>query len=352
MRRTRNTFQNGWIERHRGFFVYRWRERLPNRNYKKASKRLGPIEELKTEAQAWKIAERLKLSINSDNVQAQVWTFNALCQRFIEEEMSGLKLSTRTFYRPWFKNHIVPTWGEFTIGEIKPFAVREWLNKLPLSKKSRQHIRDLMKQVFRMAMLWEILPYEQNPIELVAVKGRADEEDAEKRVLTPEEFQSMLELIPDPYRTMCVIACCMGLRVSEILGLQWGDFDWERQEVKIQRAVVLAQPGKLKTPKSKATMPVDIALSHLLLEFKRVPAPNALEEDWLFPSSKTGRPWRPSRIQQNYIRTAGFQVTGEDGIGWHNFRHTFSTMLRELRTDIKVQQELLRHADVRTTLNV
>jgi len=46
------------------------------------------------------------------------------------------------------------------------------------------------------------------------------------------------------------------------------------------------------------------------------------------------------------------KVTGEDGIGWHNFRHTFSSMLRELKTDVKVQQELLRHADVRTTLQI
>ncbi len=45
-------------------------------------------------------------------------------------------------------------------------------------------------------------------------------------------------------------------------------------------------------------------------------------------------------------------MLGEDGLGWHNFRHTFSSMLRSLGTDIKVQQELLRHADIRTTLNI
>ena len=45
-------------------------------------------------------------------------------------------------------------------------------------------------------------------------------------------------------------------------------------------------------------------------------------------------------------------MTGEDGIGWHNFRHAYSTLLRELGADIKVQQELLRHADIRTTLNI
>ena len=38
-------------------------------------------------------------------------------------------------------------------------------------------------------------------------------------------------------------------------------------------------------------------------------------------------------------------------IGWHTFRHTYSTMLRSLGVDVKVQQELLRHADIQTTLN-
>jgi len=39
-------------------------------------------------------------------------------------------------------------------------------------------------------------------------------------------------------------------------------------------------------------------------------------------------------------------------IGWHTFRHTYSSMLRHLGVDLKVQQELLRHTDIRTTMNV
>jgi integrase len=41
-----------------------------------------------------------------------------------------------------------------------------------------------------------------------------------------------------------------------------------------------------------------------------------------------------------------------EGIGWHTFRHSCSSLLRANGTDIKVQQELLRHADVRTTMNI
>ena len=39
-------------------------------------------------------------------------------------------------------------------------------------------------------------------------------------------------------------------------------------------------------------------------------------------------------------------------IGWHTFRHSYWTLLRALRVDVKVQQELLCHADIRTTMKI
>jgi site-specific recombinase XerD len=39
-------------------------------------------------------------------------------------------------------------------------------------------------------------------------------------------------------------------------------------------------------------------------------------------------------------------------IGWHTFRHSYSTLLRANGTDVKVQSELLRHSKIGTTLNL
>jgi integrase len=55
-------------------------------------------------------------------------------------------------------------------------------------------------------------------------------------------------------------------------------------------------------------------------------------------------------IQQNYLIPAG-KAAKVGWIGWHTFRHSYSTQLRALGVDVKVQQELLRHADIRTTMN-
>jgi hypothetical protein len=39
-------------------------------------------------------------------------------------------------------------------------------------------------------------------------------------------------------------------------------------------------------------------------------------------------------------------------VGWHTFRHSYSTLLRANGTDVKVQSELLRHSNIGTTLNI
>lgn len=358
-RRIRRTYQNGWIETRPGksgvaVFVYRWRERRPDDTYTKRSLEIGPVGKLKTQANAWRAIEHMKISVNPENAGSHVVTLSAVVERYVTHVLPlKNRLSTRTFYLPWLNNYIKPRWGDYPVGDVKAFPVSEWLNALPLKKKSKQHIRSLMKQLFKYAMLWELIEVAQNPMTLVELyPGALDEDAMEKRILTPAEFQATVAEIPEPYRTMVLIAGCMGLRVSEIIGLKWGDFDWEKLEVRIERAVVLGAVGRVKTPKSKATMPLDPDLASVLLDFRLRTAPHAGPGEWVFPSSQTGAPWNPTHVQSKYIRPAAQKATGQDGIGWHNFRHTFSTLLRSLGADVKVQQELLRHADVRTTLNI
>jgi integrase len=37
--------------------------------------------------------------------------------------------------------------------------------------------------------------------------------------------------------------------------------------------------------------------------------------------------------------------------GWHTFRHTYSSLLGDAETNLKIVQELMRHASIRTTLD-
>lgn len=355
MVRTRRVrYQAGNVERRSrangpDVWLFRYREYLPDGRTARRGLIIGTTKQYATESQALRAAEEYRGMANRQPSFIPV-SFGQIVEQYLADELPG-RTSTRTFYRPWFRNHIIPKWGTCALAEVKPLEIQRWLNSLSLKKKSKQHIRSLMKMVFAYAMTSGLMEVERNPLELVRVTAGENEMVTEKRVLTPAEFRAIVTLIPEPYKTMCFIACCLGLRVSEILGLQYGDIDWDKLEMYVQRAVVLGVVGRVKTKQSKGRMPLDPDLAELLLDYKLRTNPNASATDWLFVNPDTGRPWRPSHIQTKYIRPAGEKVCGE-GIGWHNFRHTFSTMLRANGTDIKVQQELLRHADVRTTLNI
>jgi integrase len=235
---------------------------------------------------------------------------------------------------------------------VKPLLVEEWLSELNLAPKSKGHIRSIMHILFNWAMKWELIDLDKmNPMKLVRVEG-SSKRLRQPRTLTVKEFRLLLERLEEPIRTMCIVAACLGLRASEVAGLQWGDFDWGNRQIHIQRGFVIGHVDEVKTTNSNRSLPVHRALATLLLEYKKETAPDAKDTDWLFPSPYgTGRPRWPWTIQRTHLLPAGIRA-GLGRIGWHTFRHSYSTLLRALRVDLKVQQELLRHADIRTTMNI
>lgn len=65
------------------------------------------------------------------------------------------------------------------------------------------------------------------------------------------------------------------------------------------------------------------------------------------------QPLFPDMVLKKIIRPAlvRAKVLGKV-IGWHSFRHSLATNLRSLGVDVKVAQELLRHANSRTTMDL
>ena len=158
-----------------------------------------------------------------------------------------------------------------------------------------------------------------------------------------------LEQLPEPYNTLVLVAPCLGLRVSEIVGLQWGDFDWENMTVLVQRAVVQCRVGETKTETSSRPLPIHPGLAERLLEL-RARSKYCEAEDWVL-ANDAGKPRWQETILERQLKPAALRA-GIGKVGWHTFRHTYSTMLRSAGTDIKVQQELLRHANIQTTMNI
>jgi integrase len=349
----RTRYQFGWLRRkprRRGPDVWVWtcRSRTPSGGRKEKSVIVGTVLKYPSKAEAWKATEGLRLSINDSNPAEEI-TFGAVIDRYIREAIPKRRV-TQSRYRSWIKNHIKPQWANVPLAKVKPLAVEKWIESLSLAPKSRGHVRSMMHVLFNWAMRWELIPFQINPMNLVHIKGSSKRE-REPRTLTIEEFRQFIEHVSEPFRTMCIVTACLGLRVSETLGLKWGDFDWDDLRVRIQRSWVAGVEDDVKTLYSKKWMPVDEVLAALLLEHKARTAPHAKGTDWVFANPETRKPYWPGRLQEHHLVPAG--KTAQIGrIGWHTFRHTYSTLLRSFGVDVKVQQELLRHADIRTTMNI
>jgi integrase len=119
----------------------------------------------------------------------------------------------------------------------------------------------------------------------------------------------------------------------------------------VRRSIVNQVVGSCKTEASQKPVPLDDRLAQSLLAWRGETKYNG-PDDWIFasPASRGCRPYWGRSIMQNIIRPRAEDVGSSRPFGWHTFRHTYSTLLRSNRADVKVIQELLRHASSRVTL--
>jgi integrase len=174
-----------------------------------------------------------------------------------------------------------------------------------------------MYRLFDKAMLWELLNVERNPMDLVEVKGISKRKQR-PRVLQVKDAWQILDALVQPFRTIVLIGLCFGLRISEILGLRWADFDFKRSVVLIQRSSVGKRLNKLKTEYSQDEVPIEPGFILELRKWQALCLDS--EERWLFPSPVTGRPYHADSIRADYLVPTGLQL-GLGRIGIHIFRH-------------------------------
>ena len=151
-----------------------------------------------------------------------------------------------------------------------------------------------------------------------------------------------------------MLAGSTGLRRSELFALRWSDINFFTMEVAVTRSYVRRHFGETKTQASRKPVPLHKSICDVLAEW-RSSSPYSSDDDFLFPSLRmNGRqPLTPDMVLKKIIRPALKQagITAKV-IGWHSFRHSLATNLRSLGVDVKVAQELLRHANSRTTMDL
>jgi integrase len=341
MRRVRHTTGSVLFDKGRG--TWRFLQWVDGR---RRSQTLGTKQELPTKAAAWKTASTL---MPRKPKQATGITVSSLVEVYRAERMPQ-RFSTRYSYDQWLTNHILPHWGEGSITDVKPRPVELWLHSLTLSPKSRVHIRGVLHQLWEFAMWRGDVPAERNPMTLVTVRGATKRTNA-PRSLTFEEFQKFVSELPEPFRTMALLCLCLGLRISECLALKWADIDWLASKISVERAIVRQRVDDVKTAGSRKHLSIDGSLLEVLKTWKQTTQFSA-PGDWVFASpTQIGRlPWSYPRVWGVFQKAAEVAKVGK--LATHTMRHSYRSWLDAVGTPIAVQQKLMRHADIRTTMNI
>jgi integrase len=127
--------------------------------------------------------------------------------------------------------------------------------------------------------------------------------------------------------------------------------DWLNSRLTVQRGIVRQHVDDVKTETSERVMIIDGELSAVLKAWKQT-TQFADQKDWIFASpAQLGRlPWSADSVNKAYLKVSTEAEIRH--VSSHSMRHSYRSWLDAVGTSIAVQQKLMRHADVRTTMNI
>jgi len=325
---------------------------------------IGTVEQYPNLEDARQASNGLRVSINEarNRQREQSVSVADLIAHYIRTELvsdrgdQGKSHATRVVYKDFLSRWVQPAWGNLNIRAVRTVAVEHWLHRMtrvdgkPMAPSTKAKIRNVMSVIFNHAIRYEWLEQGRNPILLVrqsAKRQRIPE------YLEVEELQALLSQLDRGFRVMVFLDAATGLRRSELLALKWGDIDFDALHIDVRRSIYLNVVGNCKTEASRKPIPMDPILASELCAWKK-DSPYGQPNDWVFASPHTqGRhPYWPGILLSRVIRPAAARAGIRKRIGWHTFRHSFATLLMANGENVKVVQELMRHANCRCTLEI
>lgn len=284
-------------------------------------------------------------------------TFNRVSEHWLEYIKLHVKRSTYENYMYLLKKHILPYFGKvdmrlLSCGMINDFTVRK-LTGGKLKQEggiSKKYLQDMLSIVKSIAGFCE---QEYGICSRIRRSRGVKAEKKEFRVLESEEQKRLSDrLINDdhPYNIGILLSLFAGLRIGEVCGLKWEDYNEKDGVITVRRTVqritdnsggTIFLVGTPKTKASERTIPLPKFLCELLSKAKKSP------DNTVIPSKNDYA--EPSAMRRYFKKL--LESCGVPHIRYHDLRHTFASNCVQLDFDIKTLSEILGHTNAAMTLN-
>jgi integrase len=289
-------------------------------------------------------------------------TLNSFADRWLKAITPDLKPRTVLSYTQLLDCHVRPAFGAKKLRDIDRGDLKRLLNEKRtsgLSKNTVRLIRAVVSALFAEAIDEGLVS--ANPAAALSRRRgkRADSISLKERVKTirpfsEPELDSLLEAAKgdaDTYPLFLLLARA-GLRPGEAFALIWGDLDFTRREILVERAL---SRGKIGSTKTDTVRRVDMsqgltdALKALLVHRDKQTLQSGWSEmpQWVFVN-RDGNPLDESKIRKRFART--MKAARVSGHRLYDLRHSFASHLLSKGAPITYVAAQLGHSKPTTTL--
>lgn len=275
-------------------------------------------------------------------------------------EKEHIKPRTYRRYRGLIDLHISPNIGEIDTTELTRRQIQEFLSKKKkdgnirtgetLSATSINLMLTILNMAFEYAIDMELA--DNNP----CVRLKRSPQDGRKIEAYTKDEQRKLKLIikKENDRRLFGITLCLysGLRIGELIGLEWSDVDLQRGIITIDKTVYREKNDnnewqlyvdKPKTVSSERVIPLPAFVAEELKRHK-----GTAKSEFVIENKQAER---MSIRSYQYMFERLTEKAGLRKLNFHALRHTFATRAIECGMDIKTLSEIMGHKNASITLN-
>jgi len=311
-----------------------------------------------------RLAELLLNHENGTQTDYRNLTFGAWLEEWFQNHVvSRCALSTIDSYQMEIRTHIIPALGNIKLNALRPQDLQShYRHELSKGRTDGKGGLSPTTVLYQHRIISEALKHAvRTGLIGTNVAGNVDpprRNRPEMVVMSPEDVSRFLEYATSsPYYAIYYTAIYTGMRLGEILGLQWRNVDLAEGVISITRSMFRRQRVTHflipKTPSSRRQISMSSSLvelleKHLLKEqANRALLGTHLNADDLVFAYPDGNPYDSSTISQHFGKL--LSEAGLRHMRFHDLRHTHASLLLRADVHAKVVSERLGHSSVAFT---